>query len=109
MNVRFANFARHVGHRGKYDWFKWVVFVDEEPEVLAEIEGVEYRLHETFPNPVRYVTNPEEQFALVSSGWGEFTIFATVLFKNGEEKTHTHKLDLGKPWPEEAFTTLTTE
>lgn len=109
MNVRFNNFARHVGHRGEYDWFQWVVFVDEGPDVLADVEGVEYRLHETFPNPVRYVTNREERFALVSSGWGKFTIFATVLFRNGEEETHTHELDLEKPWPEEEFTALRTE
>jgi hypothetical protein len=44
---------------------------------------VTYRLHPTFPNPVREVRDAASKFKLSSAGWGEFTIFADVKLKDG--------------------------
>lgn len=99
MAFKFDNYSRRVGRRGRYEWFEWKVFMDEPPERLDEVESVEYRLHETFPNPVRVVEDRDSHFALRSAGWGEFEIFITVHLENGEEERTTYYLDLRKTWP----------
>jgi len=98
MKIKFNNYAKSKGKWGKKDWYKWEVFVDESDEVLDRIESVEYRLHKTFPDPVRTIDERESHFLLKSQGWGEFTIHITVSFKNGEEVNTKYELDLRKPW-----------
>jgi transcription initiation factor IIF auxiliary subunit len=102
MPFRFDNYARHIGSRGEYAWFVWQVFMDEAPETLATVRSVEYRLHETFPDPIRTSEDREHRFAIELEGWGEFRILITVyLHDGGEERTEYH-LDLKRPWPAEA-------
>jgi hypothetical protein len=57
--------------------------VEGPEEDLSEIEFVVYRLHPTFPNPVRKVGDATTKFRLQASGWGEFTIIADVVTKEG--------------------------
>ncbi len=77
-----------------YSWFKWSVYMNEPPEKLALVDYVEYRLHDTFPDPVRVAENADDKFSLSSAGWGEFTIFITVYLKDGREVETTHYLKL---------------
>jgi peptidoglycan hydrolase-like protein with peptidoglycan-binding domain len=95
---KFTNYARHVGRRGDYDWFQWKVFMDEPDEKLDGVTAVEYRLHETFPDPIRVVEDRASKFALESAGWGEFWIYITVYLKEGTEAVTQHYLDLRKTW-----------
>lgn len=97
---KFANYARQVGKRGDYNWFQWKVFMDEPDEKLDRVAAVEYRLHETFPNPIRVVEDRASKFTLESAGWGEFWIFITVYLKDEKEAVTQHYLDLGKTWEE---------
>lgn len=99
MKFKFDNYARHVGSRGDYEWFEWKIFMDEPAEKLEKVKSVEYRLHETFPNPIRNVEDQNSQFALESSGWGEFQIYITIYLKDGTEEHTKYYLDLEKPWP----------
>jgi len=99
MGFKFDNYSQHVGRRGNYEWFEWKVFMDEPPEKLTKVKSVEYRLHETFPNPIRVAEDRNSRFALRSSGWGEFWIFITIYLKDGAEEHTKYYLDLGKPWP----------
>ena len=101
-NFTFDNFAKRVGKRGKYDWYNWKVFMNESAAKLQQVESVEYRLHETFPNPIRSVDDRESRFALESDGWGTFWIFITVYLEDGSEENTQYYLDLGKPWPADA-------
>jgi len=96
---KFDNYSRHLGFRGRYDWYEWKVFMVEPPEVLEKISTVEYRLHETFPNPIRIVKDRKSGFALSSAGWGNFTIHITVYLKDGREIPKKYYLELKKPWP----------
>lgn len=50
-------------------------------EVLSEVDRVVYFLHRTFKNPVREVRNVDQNFALKTAAWGEFTIRADVYIK----------------------------
>lgn len=100
MTIRFNNYAKKVGRKGNYDWYQWMVFVDEDNAVLDKIEYVSYVLHPTFPNPIRIVRDRKSKFALESSGWGSFKMFITVGFKDGNEEEVQYLLDLSKKWPD---------
>lgn len=99
MTIHFDNYAKKVGRRGDHDWYQWRVFVDENDNVLNKIEHVQYLLHRTFPNPLRISDDRKSKFALESSGWGSFTVYITVRFKDGTEEEERYFLDLSKEWP----------
>ncbi len=98
LNFKFGNTAKEVGVRtfGKREtpWFEWTVFMSEPPEKLTMVDYVEYRLHDTFPNPIRTSDDEKTKFSLSSAGWGEFTIYITVYLKDGREVETTHYLRL---------------
>ena len=96
--IRLNNYARKIEREDGRERFKWIVFVDEDEEVLDQIEYVEYLLHPTFPNPRRIVSNRESHFALKSSGWGQFIIKAIVHLISGKVETTQHYLDFSKKW-----------
>ncbi len=77
--------------------FNWTVFLETDSTTLTTIEGVVYTLHPTFPNPIRKVTRGREKgYPLSSNGWGEFTIYAEILFSDGTSETIKYWLDLSK-------------
>lgn len=96
--VHFTNIARPVGERRGTSWYEWVVYVDEEAQILDKIEAVEYLLHRTFPEPLRKSTDRSSKFSLKSSGWGEFRILITVFFTDGSRLETSYPLDLGRSW-----------
>jgi hypothetical protein len=97
--IRFNNYARPISSVQGRNYYEWRVFVDEPPQVLNQIAEVQYLLHPTFPNPLQVRSNPEDRFALESSGWGQFTIQITIRFKNHSTATTRYYLDLTKRWP----------
>jgi hypothetical protein len=97
--IRFNNYARPLSSVQGRNYYEWRVFVDEPPQVLNQIAEVQYLLHPTFPNPLLVRSNPEDRFALESSGWGQFTIQITIRFKNHSTATTRYYLDLTKRWP----------
>jgi len=78
------------------DLWGWSVWVAGPDEQLDEIESVTYRLHPTFRNPTQRVTDRASNFKLKSSGWGEFSIRATVATKDGEKIQLERWLQLGE-------------
>lgn len=90
--VSFNNTATYRGD-GRYDW---TVYVDADAVTLAKIRSVQYTLHPSFPNPVQTVTNRQTKFALSANGWGEFTIYAKVVFTDGTTGNYSYRLNLLK-------------
>ena len=80
------------------DWWRWSVWIDGSDEELDGIEFVEWRLHPTFPNPVRRETGREGRFRLDAEGWGVFPVIAIVQLKGGEVRRLRHELELH--WPD---------
>ena len=76
------------------DWWKWWVWIDGPPEELDAIDHVIYTLHRTFPQPVRKTDDRLSGFKLSTSGWGVFTIYATLVHKDGGETELSHDLRL---------------
>lgn len=79
------------------DWWDWSVWLEGTNEELAGVECVVYRLHESFPNPVREVTNRRTKFKLKCGGWGTFRIMAKVVNKDGSNLKLSHELELQYP------------
>lgn len=79
------------------DWWEWSVWIDGKPEELDAVDHVVYRLHSTFPNPVRKRANRKESFRLTTAGWGNFRLYASVMLKDGSDVSLRHDLALQYP------------
>jgi transcription initiation factor IIF auxiliary subunit len=94
-NVQVRNTYRYHG-QGRYEW---TVFVSESRRILDQIGCVEYTLHPTYPDPVRRVCEANGGFRLTSDGWGEFTLFVRIEWKNQRATQQQYQLDLHTPRP----------
>jgi transcription initiation factor IIF auxiliary subunit len=79
------------------DWWEWSVWIDASPDELATIEKVIWRLHPTFPQPVRETTDRQNHFKLDTAGWGTFPIRADVVTTGGKPIKLKHELELHYP------------
>jgi transcription initiation factor IIF auxiliary subunit len=77
------------------DWWNWSVWLDGKD--VEKIEKVTWKLHPTFPQPERAVTDPGTKFRLDSAGWGGFVVKADVLLKDGTKTELEHELELHYP------------
>lgn len=77
--------------------FHLAVFVDESEAKLHQIRMVEYKLHETFSEPIRHNDERENRFTERFFTWGKFTVEATVLFTDGTIETYNFYLDYDLP------------
>jgi hypothetical protein len=84
--------SRNTSRKIRENLWDWTVFLVADPATVARISCVEYTLHPTFPDPVRTVCTPSNNFALNSSGWGTFEIGIRVMFKDGSQKHLRHQL-----------------
>lgn len=100
MKVKFNNYSRLTEKKYDDDWYEWCVFVDEDPVVINAINAVEYVLHPSFPEPVRFVQDKSSKFALFSSGWGSFDIKIRINFEDGTSLGASYTLRLERDdWP----------
>jgi transcription initiation factor IIF auxiliary subunit len=96
QEISTSNTSRYVGD-GRWDW---TVYIRAVPQVLSKIRCVEYKLHPTFPNPVRNVCSlgdPHYPFGLKSNGWGVFEISIKVIFRNSTVRHLRHMLKFEAP------------
>lgn len=64
-----------------YECFRLRLFIEGDIDVL---EGVEYELHPSFPNPLIMVKKRKGGFPLEIWTWGEFDITVTFYHKDGD-------------------------
>jgi transcription initiation factor IIF auxiliary subunit len=79
------------------DWWNWSVWIEGADEELDAVSYVEWRLHPTFPEPVRTVNLRQSKFRLDTGGWGTFMIHAVVYMKSGDSQRLRHQLELHYP------------
>lgn len=82
---------------GKKKHFHLAVFVDEPPEILETIRMVEYRLHETFAEPIRHNDDRPSGFTEQFYTWGKFTVEVVVLFVDQRTESFRFCLDYELP------------
>lgn len=93
MNLRVDQNQKYV----EEDWWDWSVWIEGPNDELDQVEEVTYKLHPTFPKPVRTVTDRLSKFKLESEGWGSFPIRVKVQLKNGAVIKLEHELELFYP------------
>lgn len=79
------------------DWWEWSVWIDGPADLLDSVDHVVYKLHNTFRNPVREVSDRSSKFRLETAGWGVFTIGVIVNYKDGRQEHLEHDLVLEYP------------
>ena len=93
-----ANYSidQHYTYAGNdfWDWSVWIKAADKD---IDKIDHVIYTLHYTFPNPVRKIDERKDNFKLNASGWGTFTIYARLNFKDESILELEHELELYYP------------
>ena len=71
--------------REDQEYYRLRIFLDADtPERLDDVTSVTYRLHPTFRDPVRRVSDRQSNFEIRTAGWGEFNMTAEVCFKGGK-------------------------
>jgi transcription initiation factor IIF auxiliary subunit len=99
-DLSFKSYSTWTREKDGHNFFDWCVFLDEGEELLNQIAWIEYRLHPTFPDPIRRVEDRTTCFAMMSSGWGDFTIRICVHFVDGREQSLSFQLSLKEDaWP----------
>ncbi|MFX0196032.1 MAG: pYEATS domain-containing protein [Candidatus Hodarchaeota archaeon] len=99
-SLSFNNYSMLVEREKALDWYDWCLFAAGPKEAIQAVREIEYRLHPTFPNPIRIVKDKNTRFALFSTGWGEFTVDIEVLFEDGERIEREYFLQLAEDnWP----------
>ena len=79
----------------KESYWNWSIWIKAPKEEMQKIDKVVYILHPTFTNRVRETKSIKTKFKLKSSGWGEFTIYIQIYFKEGQDPLYlTHDLKL---------------
>jgi len=83
------------------DRWAWSLQLSGTSLELDNVDHVVYVLDPTFHNPVREVRDRSTNFRMETKGWGTFTIYATVVTRDGRETPLEHELVLlypdGKP------------
>ena len=79
------------------DYWDWSIWVEASDANLDKIKEVVYNLHYSFPKPVRVIKTRENKFKLSTAGWGTFTIYVRLNFKDGTVLDLEHELELYYP------------
>ena len=79
------------------DYWTWSVWIEAKDDDLDKIENVIYNLHYTFNEPVKLINTRNNKFRLDASGWGTFTIYARLNFKDSSVLELEHELELFYP------------
>jgi len=79
------------------DSWEWSVWMEGSDDDLDQIREVTYKLHPSFPKPLRTTEDRAKKFKLEAEGWGVFPIHVKVLLKNGETLQLKHDLKLFYP------------
>ena len=68
------------------EYYRLRMFLEsDEPQSLDEVASVTYRLHPTFKDPVRSVSDRKSNFELRTAAWGEFNMTAEITYKGGKK------------------------
>ncbi len=70
----------------EYEYYRLRIFLEsDEPQALDDVASVTYRLHPTFRDPVRMVSDRKSNFELRTAAWGEFNMTAEIAYRGGKK------------------------
>lgn len=80
------NISSYVGKEGGTDWWDWTAYIEAaSPELLDQVDYVEYHLHSSFRDPVKRIRVKQGGFPFSTKGWGTFELKAKIVFKDKNE------------------------
>ncbi|CAM4741090.1 unnamed protein product [Rotaria magnacalcarata] len=86
--ILYGNTAKHLGTKRDSDGHthRWSVYIRSfnNDDLSTYVSKVQFRLHETYPNHARMIT--QAPFEVEESGWGEFETQITIFFADPNEK-----------------------
>lgn len=88
--IVFGNISRYLGKKREVDGrtHLWTAFLrpfDPREDMSVYIRRVQFKLHDSYPNPVRIFHRPP--YEVTETGWGEFDIVIKVRPSNLLEST----------------------
>ena len=90
-SIIIGNIARYFGKKRDEDGHthEWTCFLRpfKSEDMSVFIKKVQFKLHESYTNPVRVVSRPP--YEVSETGWGEFEIIIKVFFHDQAEKPIT--------------------
>ena len=80
--IVFGNISRYLLKKREEDGrtHMWTAFLrpfDPNEDISAYIRRVQFKLHDSYPNPIRIFNKPP--YEVTETGWGEFDIVIKVL------------------------------
>ncbi|XP_077450078.1 YEATS domain-containing protein 4 isoform X2 [Stigmatopora argus] len=89
--IVFGNVARYFGKKREEDGHthQWSVYVKpyRNEDMSAYVKKIQFKLHESYGNPLRVVTKPP--YEITETGWGEFEITIKIVFIDPNERSVT--------------------
>ena len=89
--IVYGNVARYFGKKREDDGHThgWTVYFRpyKSEDLGVFIKKVQFKLHESYPSPVRVINKPP--YELNETGWGEFEIAIKIFFADPAEKPVT--------------------
>ncbi|KAF3859172.1 hypothetical protein F7725_021571 [Dissostichus mawsoni] len=89
--IVFGNVARYFGKKREEDGHthQWSVYVKpyRNEDMSAYVKKIQFKLHESYGNPLRVVTKPP--YEITETGWGEFEIIVKIFFIDPNERPVT--------------------
>ncbi|KAF4079928.1 hypothetical protein AMELA_G00184000 [Ameiurus melas] len=89
--IVFGNVARYFGKKREEDGHthQWTVYVKpyRNEDMSAYVKKIQFKLHESYGNPLRVVTKPP--YEITETGWGEFEIIIKIFFIDPNERPVT--------------------
>ena len=89
--VVYGNIARYFGKKREEDGHThaWTCYFKplKSEDMSVYIKKVQFKLHESYPTPIRVVTKPP--YEVHETGWGEFEIAIKIFFQDTAEKPIT--------------------
>nr|CDS32548.1 YEATS domain containing protein [Hymenolepis microstoma] len=90
--IVYGNVSRYLGKKREEDGrtHVWTAFIrpfDPNDDISAYVKRVQFKLHESYSNPIRTVIKPP--FEVTETGWGEFDIAMKVFFVDPNMKPLT--------------------
>lgn len=109
--IVYGNWSRHFGKKREsdghtHDWSVYVKLYENE-DMSSFVKKVQFKLHESYPNPNRIVYKPP--YEVSETGWGEFEVAIKIFFSDVNERPVTlyHVLKLFHTPADKTTQTLT--
>ncbi|XP_792019.1 YEATS domain-containing protein 4 [Strongylocentrotus purpuratus] len=89
--IVYGNISRYFGKKREEDGHthQWTIYVKpyKNEDLSTYVKKIQFKLHESYANPLRVVSKPP--YEVTETGWGEFEITVKIFFVDPNERPVT--------------------